>query len=56
MSLYPVAFLPADLAAAAAPHLSGKATAKFPHAEPLPLPLIERLVRQMADNFHQGLT
>ena len=56
LSLYPVTLLPPALAADAAAHLSGKATAKFLHADPLPLPLIARIVRQMADNVHQGLT
>ena len=55
ISLYPVRFLPPALEEEAAAHLSGKATAKFAHAEPLPSDLIARLVRQMADNALQGL-
>ena len=49
-------FLPGTLREEAEPYLSGKATAKFAHSEPLPIPIIARLLRQMADNFHQGLS
>lgn len=55
ISLYPVRFLPPALEEQASTHLSGKATAKFAHAQPLPTALIARLVRQMADNALQGL-
>jgi len=55
ISLYPVRLLPPGLEQEAAPYLHGKATAKFAHTEPLPLDLIERLLRQMATNARQGL-
>lgn len=52
IAVYPV---PADeaLRAELAPYLAGKSTARFALSEPVPYDLIERLVRQLADQRAQ---
>ena len=50
VGVYPITDLPADLEEEVAQYRSGKGTARFSNTEPLPRHLIERLVRQLADN------
>jgi uncharacterized protein YdhG (YjbR/CyaY superfamily) len=52
IAVYP---MPADesLLAELAPYLAGRSTARFPLSEPVPYDLIERLVRQLADQRAQ---
>lgn len=49
VSLYPITNLPESLNDEIAPFRAGKGTARFPHTEPLPRHLIERIVRHLAD-------
>ncbi|GAA4063779.1 iron chaperone [Agromyces indicus] len=45
IGVYPVPPLPEPLESEVAPHRSGKDSVTFPHADPLPLDLITRMIR-----------
>jgi len=54
MSLYPVPRGDEELDQEIAPYLAGKGTLRFPHDRPLPIGLIEKVVRRLVEQRLDG--